>query len=161
MFQPIVYWGPATAPAWIDKNAWNWQNMTSKRHDQVASLRLRSMRSSRWQFRSIWRVMFFWLRMAKESTAREIGSLAYFFHRRDQMKLFEIVWATYIQYLHILNHFPHHYYWHLTDPHRAILPWPRLRVFFQLSQDLITIDQEVASLSREWGLQTTGTVTLV
>ena len=78
MFQPIVYWGPATAPACIDKNVWNWQNMTSKRHDQVASLRLRSMRSSRWQFRSIWRVLFFWLRMAKESTAREIGSLAYF-----------------------------------------------------------------------------------
>jgi hypothetical protein len=93
MFQPLVYWGPATAPAWIDKNVWNWQNMTSKRHDQVASLRLRSVRSSRWQFRSIWRMLFFWLRMAKESTAREIGSLAYVFSTEgikwNYSKLFE------------------------------------------------------------------------
>jgi hypothetical protein len=39
---------------------------------------------------------------------------------------------------------------------------PRLRIFFQLSQDLIAIDQEVAALlSRKWGLQTTGNVGLV
>ena len=112
MFQPIVYWGPATAPACIDKNVWNWQNMTSKRHDQVASLRLRSMRSSRWQFRSIWRVLFFWLRMAKESTAREIGSLAYFSTegiKWNYSKLFEPHTSSISTFCKIsphLNHFP-------------------------------------------------------
>jgi hypothetical protein len=39
---------------------------------------------------------------------------------------------------------------------------PRLRIFFQLSQDLVAIDQEVAALlSRKLGLQTTGNVGLV
>jgi hypothetical protein len=113
MFQPLVYWGPATAPAWIDKNVWNWQNMTSKRHDQVASLRLRSVRSSRWQFRSIWRMLFFWLRMAKESTAREIGSLAYVFSTEgikwNYSKLFEPHTSSISTFCKIsphLNHFP-------------------------------------------------------
>ena len=38
---------------------------------------------------------------------------------------------------------------------------PRLRTFFQLSQNLVAIDQEVASLSREWSIQTTGNVGLL
>ena len=164
MFQPIVYWGPATAPACIDKNVWNWQNMTSKRHDQVASLRLRSMRSSRWQFRSIWRVLFFWLRMAKESTAREIGSLAYFSTegiKWNYSKLFEphtCSISTFCKISPHLNHFPSLLLafdrstpCHLP-PLLDIDATPRLGIFFQLSQDLIVIDQEAASLlGRKWG----------
>ena len=100
--------------------------------------------------------------------AREIGSLAYFFPRKGSNEIIRnclshihAVPPLFVRYLPIYI-ISHHYYWHLTDPHRAIfLPSPRLRVFFQLSQDLIAIDQEVAASLREWSLQTAGNVGLL